>query len=257
MQDLFRLDGRVVLVTGGGRGLGASLARACARAGARVAVGSRKLANCETVARALAAEHGVRAHALALDVADEASVRAAFDEVESALGPVDALVNNAGATWGAPAAEHPASAFDKVLAVNARGSFLCAREAAQRWIRAGRGGVVLNLASVAGLGGTPPEVLDAVAYSASKAAVVELTRDLAVKWARHGIRVNALAPGWFPTDMSRALLDRNGARILADVPLARFGREDELAGAALLLLSDAGSYITGQVLAIDGGLTAR
>ncbi len=242
-------------MTGVGRGLGAQLAGALAQAGAAVALGSRKRVTCERTAAELAAA-GARTLALRLDVTSEEEVRVAFEEVERSLGPVDLLVNNAGTSWGAPAAELPLDAWRKVMDVNATGTFLCSRELASRLIARHASGAILNLASVAGLAGSPPEVLDAAGYSASKGAVVALTRDLAVKWARHGIRVNALAPGFFPSDMTRVVLERAGAAILRVVPLKRFGGEDELMAAAVFLLSPGASYITGQVLAVDGGMSA-
>jgi NAD(P)-dependent dehydrogenase (short-subunit alcohol dehydrogenase family) len=164
-------------------------------------------------------------------------------------------VNNAGTSWGAPAASMPLEAWEKVLRVNLTGTFLCSREVGRRLIERGSGGAILNLASVAGLMGTPPEVMDAAGYSASKGAVLALTRDLAVKWARYGIRVNALAPGFFPSDMTRVVLERAGPAISRAVPLGRVGGDDELVGAALFLLSPAAGYVTGQVLAVDGGMS--
>jgi gluconate 5-dehydrogenase len=256
LAELFDLRGRVALVTGGGRGLGEQIAWGLAQAGASVALGSRKKEACEDVARELAESHGVRTLALRLDVTSEEEVRAALDETELAFGPVDILVNNAGTSWGAPAAEMPLEAWHKVMETNATGAFLCAREVGRRLIERAAPGAILNIASVSGLKGSPPELLDAAGYAASKGALIALTRDLAVKWARHGIRVNALAPGFFPTKMTAGVLAQAERQIARAVPLGRVGGDDELMGAALFLVSEAGGYVTGQVISVDGGMTA-
>jgi gluconate 5-dehydrogenase len=254
LRELFDLSGRVALVTGGGRGLGEQIATGLAQAGASVAVASRRVEACDAVAAELAA-FGVRTLALKMDVASEDDVRAAVQRIEDELGPVDLLVNNSGTSWGAPAAEMPLAAWHKVMEVNATGAFLCSREVGSRLISRGSPGAILNVASISGLQGSPPEVLDAVGYSASKGALIAMTRDLAVKWARHGIRVNAVAPGFFRTTMTEVVLDHAGDRVARHLPLGRIGAEDELMGAAVFLLSPAASYVTGQVLAVDGGMT--
>ena len=167
LAELFDLRGRVALVTGGGRGLGEQIATGLAQAGASLALASRKREACEDVARELAEKFGVRTLALRLDVASEDEVRAAVDEAERELGPVDLLVNNAGTTWGAPAAEMPLEAWHRVMETNATGAFLCSREVGRRLIERGAPGSILNIASVSGLRGSPPELLDAAGYAAS------------------------------------------------------------------------------------------
>ncbi|HEU4559891.1 MAG TPA: glucose 1-dehydrogenase [Longimicrobium sp.] len=256
LRELFDLSGRVALVTGGGRGLGEQIATGLAQAGAAVAVASRKLEACEEVARVLRDRFGARTLALRMDVANEDDVRAGVEAVENELGPVELLVNNSGTSWGAPAAEMTLEAWRKVMEVNATGAFLCSREVGRRLIERGAPGAILNVASIAGLQGSPPEVLDAVGYAASKGALVAFTRDLAVKWARHGIRVNAIAPGFFRTKMTEVVLDRAEKAVARTVPLGRVGSETELMGAAVFLLSPAAAYVTGQILAVDGGMTA-
>lgn len=256
LQQLFDLSGRVALVTGGGRGLGEQIARGLAQAGAAVAVASRRLDACEGVAAELRDEYGARALALQMDVSSEADVRAAVERIEAELGPIDLLVNNSGTSWGAPAAEMTLEAWHKVMEVNVTGTFLCSREVGRRLIARGAPGAILNVASISGLKGSPPEVLDAVGYSASKGAVVAFTRDLAVKWARHGIRVNAVAPGFFRTKMTEVVLERAEKQVARVVPIGRVGGEDELMGAAVFLLSPAAGYVTGQVVAVDGGMSA-
>jgi NAD(P)-dependent dehydrogenase (short-subunit alcohol dehydrogenase family) len=255
VHDLFDLTGKTAIVTGGGSGIGRQMAGALAELGANVVVCARKLERCETAAAELA-ELGVKTLALQCDVRDPEQVQAVVDRTVADLGSVDVVVNDAGTSWGAPAEETPLHGWQKVIDVNLTGLFLVSQAAARRMIEQGSGGAIVNIASVAALHGSPPGAMDAVAYSASKGGVVALTRDLAHKWAPHGIRVNAIAPGWFPTEMSQVLLDRFGDAFLTRVPLGRFGGPDDLKGVVALLASPAGAYVTGHTLVVDGGQSA-
>jgi NAD(P)-dependent dehydrogenase (short-subunit alcohol dehydrogenase family) len=246
------LVGRTVLVTGGGGGLGSAMAKGLAAAGAAVAVTDLDAGRAETVARAVEAAGG-RAVALGLDVTDAESVERVMDAVSAGLGPIDGLVNAAGITRRGPAADFPRAEWERVLAVNLTGTFLCCQAAGRRMLARGAGAIV-NVASIAGHIGLP----GTVAYIAAKGGVVMLTRGLAVEWAPHGVRVNALSPSWFATDMGN-LIDREPDyrdRVLRRVPLGRLGRPEELVGATVFLLSDAASMVTGHILAVDGGVLA-
>lgn len=256
VRELFDLTGRVALVTGGGSGLGLQAAEALAELGAAVVLCGRRLERCEEAAAGLAERHGVRALGARCDVAVEEEVDAVVALTRRELGRLDIVVSSAGRSWGAPALDHPTEAWRQVVDVNLTGLFLVARAAARVMIEQGSGGRIVNVASTAALGAKRAEVMDAVAYTASKGGVVALTRDLAVKWARHGITVNALAPGWFPSDLSGAVLERHEEELLRDIPLGRFGGDDDLKGAVALLASDASAFLTGQVLVVDGGETA-
>ena len=252
--DLFDLSGRVAIVTGGGRGIGRQMATALAELGADVVVCSRKLDNCEEAAAELSA-FGVRALGLACDARDPTAVEAVVRRTVEELGRIDILVNNAGATWGAAPEDVPLESWSKVLEVNLTGVFAFCQTAGRVMIAQGAGRIV-NVASIAGLRGFPADVVDAIPYSASKGGVIALTRDLACKWARHGIRVNALAPGWFPSDMSSGVLDERGDAIVDRIPLRRLGGPDDLKGAVAFLASGASDFVTGQTLIVDGGESA-
>jgi NAD(P)-dependent dehydrogenase (short-subunit alcohol dehydrogenase family) len=252
VPKLFDLTGRNAIVTGGGAGLGLVFAEALAEAGANVVLCGRHPERCEAAAADLERTYGVRAIGMRCDVRSDDEAGAVVERTTSDLGGVDVLVNNAGTSWGAPAEDYPLEGWQKVIDVNLTGLFRFTQLAGRVMIGQGHGKIV-NIASVAAFVGGPPEVMDAVAYNASKGAVVSLTRDLAVKWARHGITVNAIAPGWFPTDMSRVLLERFGDAFLERIPLARFGGADDLKGTLVLLASRASDYITGQTLIVDGG----
>ena len=249
--EKFRLDGKAALVTGGSRGLGLEAALALKEAGAKVAVVARRASFFEEARKAL----GEDALYLEGDVRDEARLEAIAQEVEEKLGPLTVLVNAAGVSWGAPSLEMPVEKVREVLEVNRVGAVLASRVAARRMKERGYGKIV-HIASVAGLKGEYPEVLDAVGYSASKGGLIALTRDLAVKWGRWGIRVNALAPGFFPTRMTEKVLPRAEAFLKATLPLGRPGAPGELGGAVLFLASPASDYVTGAVLPVDGGATA-
>ncbi|HEX9895816.1 MAG TPA: SDR family oxidoreductase [Gemmatimonadales bacterium] len=248
--DLFQLQGRVALVTGGSRGLGLEIGVALAQAGARVALLARR-AELFAEARATLPD----AIQLLGNVALKADVDRAVAETTERLGPPAILVNAAGISWGAPAMEMPVEKVQEVLMVNLVGAFLCAQATAPRMREQGYGKII-NVASIAGLKGTAPELLDAVGYSASKGGLIALTRDLAAKWGQYGIRVNALAPGYFLSRMTEKLLPRIEPYLNAHTPLGRIGAPGELAGAALFLASPASDYITGVTLPVDGGLAA-
>ncbi len=171
------------------------------------------------------------------------------------LGGVDILVNNAGTVWGASPEEMPLEGWQKVIDVNLTGVFLFSQAAGRVMIERG-GGVIVNIASVAGLQGGPPDVMNTIVYNASKGGVIAFTRDLACKWAQHGIRVNSIAPGWFPSDMSGYVLERHEERLKQHIPLGRFGGPHDLEGVVVFLASDASAYVTGHTLVVDGGESA-
>ena len=252
--DLFRLDGKTAIVTGGGRGLGRYMAEALSDAGANVVLCARKKEPLEEVRREIEARGG-QAIALECDVTEPESVEGVVAAAES-FGGVDILVNNSGATWGAPAAEMPLEKFDQVVAVNVRGTFLMAQAVGRRMIERGAGGNIINISSVAGLVGGHPDYMQTIGYSSSKGAIISMTRDLATSWAPHGITVNAIAPGWFPTRMSGGLIEKFEDRMLEGIPLHRFGNPEDLKGVVVFLASPAAAYMTGQTVVVDGGTTA-
>jgi len=253
--DLFRLDGKTAIVTGGGRGLGRYMAEALSDAGANLVLCSRKREPLEEVCREIEARGG-KAISLECDVTKQVDVEGVVAEAEETFGSVDVVVNNSGATWGAPPTEMPPEKFDQVIAVNVRGTFLMSQAAGRRMIERGFGGTIVNIASIAGLLGGHPDYMQTVGYNSSKGAVISMTRDLATSWAKHNITVNAIAPGWFPTRMSGGLIEKFEERMLEDIPLRRFGNPEDLKGVVVFLASPAASYITGQTIVVDGGATA-
>ena len=255
IQSLFDLTGRAALVTGGSRGLGLQIAEALGEAGARIVISARKAGELEAAVAALK-ERGVQADWIAADSSQPAEVQRLADEAIAKLGHVDILVNNAGATWGAPTEEHPLDAWDKVMNLNVRAIFLLSQAIGKASMIPRRCGRIINVASIAGLSGNSPG-MTTVAYNTSKAAVLNFTRALAGEWGAHGINVNALAPGFFPSKMTAGLLASLGVdNMRAHAPLRRLGDDEDLKGAALLLASDAGKHITGQLIAVDGGVSA-
>lgn len=252
---LFRLDGKTAIVTGGGRGLGQYMAEALSDAGANVVLCSRKKEALEGVKEEIE-EKGGEALALACDVTEPDDVERVASEAEESFGAVDILVNNSGATWGAPPLEMPLEKFDQVVWVNVRGTFLMSQTVGRRMIERGEGGKIVNISSIAGLVGGHPDYMQTVGYNTSKGAIISMTRDLATSWAQYGINVNAIAPGWFPTKMSGGLIEQFEEEMLEDIPLKRFGEPEDIKGAILFLASPAANYVTGQTIVVDGGQTA-
>lgn len=255
VQQLFDLTGKTALVTGGSRGLGLQMAHALGEAGARVVVSSRKADDLEQAVAELQSV-GIDARWIAADCAKEEDIQRLASETLQRVGDVDILVNNAGASWGAPAEDHPTAAWDKVMNLNVRGYFLLSQAIAKHSMIPRRAGRIINVASIAGLAGNPPE-MKTIAYNTSKGAVLNFTRALAGEWGVYGISVNAICPGFFKTKMATVLIETIGEeKMAAHAPLRRLGDNEDLKGLTLLYASDAGKHITGQWLAVDGGVSA-
>ena len=254
IQKLFDLTGKTALVTGGSRGLGLQIAEAMGEAGARVLLTSRKGADLEEAAQQLLAK-GIDTQWVVADMGEPEQIQRLTEAAMQKLGQIDILVNNAGATWGAPTEDYPLDAWDKVMNLNVRSIFLASQAVARASMIPRNSGRIINMASIAGLRGSSR--MKTIAYNTSKAAVMNFTRTLAGEWGPYGITVNALAPGMFPSKMTRGTLESVGQDALAArAPLRRIGDDDDLKGAALLFASAAGKFITGQILAIDGGVSA-
>ena len=253
LQRIFGLTGKIALITGGSRGLGLQIAAALGGQGAHVVLAARDTGGLQE-AQTFLADLGIHASRIVADMTSDSDIDRLTDEVISTHGGVDILVNNAGLARGAPAEDHSTQAWDEVMALNIRGLFLLTRQIGKRSMIPRRYGKILNVASIAGLKGNLPGWLEGIAYSSSKGAVVGFTRALAGEWGEYNITVNAIAPGFFPSTMTKGLLARVGESALASkAPLRRIGDDDDLKGAAVLFASDASKYITGQILAIDGG----
>jgi NAD(P)-dependent dehydrogenase (short-subunit alcohol dehydrogenase family) len=254
IHQLVDLHGKTALVTGGSRGLGLQLAHALGEAGARLLLTSRKATDLEESVAELKAA-GIDADWIAADCSQAEDIARLGAESIRRLGEVDILVNNAGAAWGAPAEDYPLEAWDKVMNLNIRGYFLLSQYIGKHSMIPRRCGSILNLASIAGLGGNP-KGMNTIAYNTSKGAVVNFTRALAAEWGPYGIRVNALCPGFFPSKMTVGTLKALGEdKLAAGAPLGRLGDDEDLKGACVLFASDAGKHITGQWLAVDGGVS--
>jgi NAD(P)-dependent dehydrogenase (short-subunit alcohol dehydrogenase family) len=253
--ELFELGGKTAIITGGGTGIGRQMAEGLAEAGANLVLCARKPERCEQAASEIAEATGVEAIGLRCDVRDPGEVQAVVDTAVLEFGGVDILVNNAGTVWGASPEEMPLEGWQKVVDVNLTGAFLCAQAAGRVMIERG-GGKIVNIASVSGLHGAPPDIVNTVVYHATKGGLISLTRDLAWKWAQHGIYVNAIAPGWFPSDMSMFVIGPNEERLRERIPLGRFGGPEDLKGAVVFLASRASDFVTGHTLVVDGGQSA-
>lgn len=254
VQQLFDLRGKTALVTGGSRGLGLQMAHALGEAGATIMLNSRKAEDLEQAAAELRAA-GINAHWIAANCANEVEVRHLADETLKQLGAIDILVNNAGVGLAAPAEDHPVEGWDKVMNLNVRSYFILSQQVAKRWMIPNGGGRIINIASVAGLNGNAPAI-NTLAYNTSKTAVLGLTQTLAAEWGKYHININAICPGFFMTRMAAGLIMSLGEeKMAAQAPLGRLGDAEDLKGLALLYASDAGKHITGQWMAVDGGVT--
>jgi len=249
VKKLLDLEGRVALVTGGSRGLGLQIAEALGEMGAKLAISARKKGELDQAVSHL----GGNASAFVADIGKRETIAPLADAVLKKFGKVDILVNNAGATWGAPAEQHPLEAWDKLVNVNLSGAFVLTQIIAVKSMIPAKWGRIINVASIAGLMGQDPRFAPTAAYTATKHGLVGLTRQLAAEWGVHGITVNAICPGFFPSKMTRATLDTAGALIKEWTPTRRFGGDEDLKGLAVLLASEASRHITGQAIAVDGG----
>jgi len=255
LTSLFNIQGKTAIVTGGATGLGLQMAEALAEAGCNLVICSRNLAKC-TEAAAQLKNYGVEVLALQCNVADEEQVQKVVQTTYETFGKIDVLINNSGTTWGANPEDTPRSGWDKVLAVNLTGTFLFCKHAGKYMIEQ-RQGKIINIASVTAFNGLESEIMNAIAYNTSKGGVISFTRDLAVKWATLGVNVNAIAPGWFPSQLSQWVLEHQAQKLLTEIPMKRFGGNEDLKGLVLYLASSASNYVTGQTIIVDGGLTVR
>ncbi|TAK82867.1 MAG: SDR family oxidoreductase [Betaproteobacteria bacterium] len=252
--DLLSLKGKAAVITGGSRGLGLQMAEALGEMGARLALTARKKNELDEAVGHLK-KMGIDAAGYVCDIGKPEMIAPAVEQILKDFEKVDILVNNAGATWGARAEDHPFDAWQKVVNVNLNGLFLITQALAKHSMIPRRYGRIINNASVAGLTATDPHIMRGIAYHASKGGVINFTRALAAEWGEHGITVNAICPGFFPSKMSKGVIDTAGQYIIDHTPTRRLGGEDDLKGLVVLLASQASRHITGQAIAVDGGAT--
>jgi len=256
LRKLLDLTGSVALVTGGSRGLGLQMAEALGEMGAKVAITARKAQELDQACAHLSSQ-GVRAIPIVCDLSNAAAIAPMVEKAAADLGAIDILVNNAGTTWGADAVEHPLEAWKKVMDLNLTAMFVVSQEVGRRCMLPRRSGRIVNIASVLGLvGGGDPGRPGTIAYNTTKGGVISFTRSLAAEWAQYGITVNAIATGFFPTEMTKGLMEMMGERVASKAPLNRVGGPEDLKGITVVLASDAGAFVTGQTIAVDGGYTA-
>ncbi|HEY3365171.1 MAG TPA: SDR family oxidoreductase [Symbiobacteriaceae bacterium] len=255
LSSLFDLSGQVALVTGGSRGLGLEMAEGLGEAGAKIVITARREPELREAEQHLL-EMGMEVLAVPGSVSDPAAVEALIGAAIGRFGRLDILVNNAGVSWGAPTAEMPLDRWQYVIDTNLTGTWLLSQAACRVMIQQGQGGRIINISSLAGLRGSLPSVLPAIGYSASKAGIIGLTQTLAVHMAPHNILVNAICPGFFLTKLSRPILEKSAESVRTGSPLGRIGQPGELKGVVVFLAGRASSYMTGQVLPVDGGATA-
>ncbi len=255
VKSLMNLKGKIALVTGGSRGLGLQLAEALAEMGASLALTARKADELAEAKKHMSGS-GVDVLTVVNDLSKVETVPGMVDEVLEKFGRIDILVNNAGNTWGAPAEEYPKEAWDKVIGLNLNGTWAVTQEVGRRSMIPNQYGRIVVIASIAGLKGNPPETLKTIAYNTSKGGLVNFTRALAGEWGQHGITVNAICPGFFPSKMTKGVLAQHGEAMLKKIPNRRFGNDEDLKGLCVLLASDAARHITGQAIAVDGGVSS-
>lgn len=255
LKKLFDLAGRTALVTGGSRGLGLQMAEALGELGAKVAITARKPQELDEAGKHLKAM-GIEALPIVCDMSDIASISPMVEEVIAKLGPIDILINNAGTVWGAATVDHTLEAWNKVINLNLTAMFAVTQAVGKRCMVPRKQGKIINIASIQGLTGFYPEMGATLAYNTSKGGVVNFTRTLAYEWAKYNINVNGIAPGFFPTKMTKGILDHLGEETANMAPLKRMGGPEDLKGITAVFASDACAFITGQTIAIDGGLTA-